>query len=85
MKEQFLVEWVDSGHEPQQVPDLRYPDGIHLDVSKGAQSCQAFLPYPARRCGFFYVECKKCGVNAVVSTAGRIDDPRSIRLPCKKD
>jgi hypothetical protein len=83
MRRKFKVEWIDSGREPTQVPDLRYPAGVDLDVTSGATpACVCQLPYPAKRCGHYYVQCNKCGVNAVITTAGRIDDPRSIKLPC---
>ena len=84
MKDQWKIVWADSGREPTCLPDLRYPDGVDLDVTRGKPGCTAKLPYPAKRCGGYFVECKKCGVNAYVTTAGRIDDPRSIKLPCEK-
>jgi hypothetical protein len=78
------VEWVDSGAWPKNKPDPRYPDGIALDVSMGAaRSCLVELPYPARRCGYYAIECEMCGTTAAVSTAGRPDDPRSVKLACK--
>ena len=80
----FKIEWIDSGREPTQIPDPRYPQGIDLDVTDGAiVNCVVLLPYPARRCGIYYIECKRCGVNGIVTTAGRPDDPRSICMPCK--
>lgn len=83
-KGQFKIQWIDRGREPQCVPDLRFPNGVDIDVSCGKPACKAILPYPAKRCGYYYVECLKCGTNAIVTTAGRIDDPRSITLPCEK-
>ncbi len=84
MKPDFKVEWIDLGREPKGIPDLRFPNGVALDCSDGMPSCMAELPYPAKRCGQYYVECNRCGVNAVITTAGRIDDPRSVKLPCKE-
>lgn len=83
MSEQFKIEWVDGHREPQCSPDLRYPEGVHIDVTKGAPGCICNLPYPAKRCGHFYVECTTCGTNAIITTAGRFDDPRTAKLPCK--
>jgi hypothetical protein len=80
---QFKVEWIDLEREPKNAPDPNYPNGIHIDVSQGKKSCMTALPYPAKRCGQYYVECQKCGTNALVTTAGRVDDPKSVRLPCK--
>lgn len=81
----FSVAWVDAGREPQCSPNPIYPTGIDLDASGGLhQACTADLPYPAKRCGRYEVECKICGVTAVVTTAGRADDPRSVRLACKR-
>jgi hypothetical protein len=81
---QFKIAWLDAGRNPTEASDPRYPQGIDLDVAAGkAASCLVCLPYPAPRCGMYHVECRRCGVNALVTAAGRADDPRSIRLPCK--
>lgn len=80
----FIVKWIDRGREPQNAPDPDFPTGIDIDISLGRPSCKTDLPYPAARCGNFYVECSVCGVNALLSTAGRSDDPRSVRMACKK-
>lgn len=78
------ITWHDSGREPQCASNPAYPDGIDLDGSHGAAaSCTAALPYPARRCGLFFVLCETCGVSAAITTAGRPDDPRSVKMACK--
>jgi hypothetical protein len=78
------VAWVDRGFEPQNPPDPRFPDGVDLDLTKEDQRCCfAALPYPAKRCGYFVISCVECGLQAVVTTAGRRDDPRSVIVPCK--
>ena len=83
MAEQFLVMWNDAGREPQCAPNPDYPNGIDLDVSRGAtQICTVTLPYPAKRCGQYIVECRLCGYKAIITTAGRLDDPKSVKLPC---
>lgn len=41
------------------------------------------LPYPAERCGVYLVTCDKCGYSAAITTAGRVDDPRSVTIPCR--
>ena len=77
------IKWIDAGGEPKVKPNPAYPDGIELDMSKGQKSCETDLPYPARRCGYYLLTCDTCGLRAVVTTAGRPDDPRRVRLACK--
>jgi hypothetical protein len=85
---QFKIDWIDRGREPQSAPDPAYPKGRDIDMSTwcvdGWPSCKADLPYPAKRCGTYIVECKLCGMIGAVTTAGRPDDPRSVRMGCKK-
>lgn len=81
---QFTVQWIDSGREPECAPNPAYPDGIDLDMSDGApRACTATVPYPARRCGTYVIDCGMCGLRAAITTAGRPDDPRSVKLPCR--
>lgn len=83
MAAKFKVTWLDGKREPREAPDPSYPDGIRLDVSQGAPlACVADLPYPAPRCGMYAIKCRDCGANALVTTAGRPDDPCSIKLAC---
>lgn len=64
-------------------PDPAFPEGIDIDVSDGAKiACRVQLPYPAECCGIIAVRCERCGFSAAVTTAGRADDPRSVKLPC---
>ena len=85
MAEQFKIEWLDAKREPQCEPNPAYPDGIDLDCSLGwPQTCTVALPYPARRCGSYFVRCGKCGQSVGCTTAGRPDDPRSIKMACKE-
>jgi hypothetical protein len=81
----IVVRWIDGGREPQCAPNPDYPDGIDVDLSGGASmTCSTLLqPYPTPRCGMFRVKCQTCGYSAVITTAGRPDDPRSAKLPCK--
>jgi hypothetical protein len=80
---QFIVTWADAGREPQCAPNPDYPDGIDLDASEGAtQTCTVVLPYPAKRCGQYIVTCRLCGYVVMVTTAGRPDDPKSLKMPC---
>ena len=78
------VEWIDHERDPQCQPNPAYPDGIDLDCSNGAaKTCTVDLPYPAKRCGVYVVKCERCGLTVAATTAGRPDDPRSIKMPCK--
>jgi hypothetical protein len=78
------VSWIDRGREPQCEPNPAYPNGIDVDFSKGASAtCSAKLDYPAPRCGYHVVECATCKQRVVITTAGRIDDPRSVKIPCR--
>lgn len=80
----FKIQWKDAGREPQCAPNPAYPEGIDLDASSGAAvACVAALPYPAKRIGAYTVKCKVCGVKVACTTAGRPDDPRSIKVACK--
>lgn len=84
MTARFAIKWVDSGHEPKNPPNPSYPKGVDLDVSDGAElTCIAELPYPARRIGYYEVICNICGHVSVTTTAGRPDDPRSLKVPCR--
>lgn len=83
----FTIDWLDSEREPQVKPDPKYPNGkdiVSHDVAAGQPSCKIDLPYPARRCGTYIIECESCGIVIAITTAGRPDDPRSITVPCKR-
>ncbi len=83
MEQAIRVTWHDRGREPQCEPNPNYPTGIDLDASDGAKkTCVASLPYPAKRCGYFVVKCRACGTRVACTTAGRIDDPRTIKIAC---
>lgn len=84
MEQALTVEWIDRHREPQCPPNPEHPNGIDVDMAHGAKSCVTDVPYPAKRCGAYLVKCKRCGFSALVTTAGRIDDPRSIRVPCQR-
>jgi hypothetical protein len=81
----ITAKWIDGGREPQAKPNPRFPDGVDLDLTHGsARHCKVKLPYPAKRCGYYALLCTRCRMSAVVTTAGRPDDPRSVMLPCKR-
>jgi hypothetical protein len=79
----FRIDWHDRGREPQVKPNPDYPDGKDVDASLGAkQTCTCALPCPAKRCGEYWVTCHLCGAHVGCTTAGRPDDPRSIKVAC---
>jgi hypothetical protein len=81
------VAWIDHHREPRCAPDPKFPSGIDLVLSGPLpwRECTTALPYPAKRCGEYVVKCAECGLSAVVTTAGRADDPRSVRVTCLRD
>lgn len=79
------VRFIDSGREPQCKPDPRYPDGIDLNLAEHVlqKVCGFNVPYPAPRCGQYAIRCKVCNYYALVTVAGRPDDPRTVTMPCR--
>lgn len=79
------VKFNDSGREPTQPPNPKYPDGIDINLAPHtlAKTCCRNLPYPAPRCGTYSIVCRTCHFTCLVTVAGRPDDPRTITLPCK--
>ena len=84
MDSDLTVTWDDHGREPKCPPDPAYPHGRDVFMPPGGvPACSATLPYPAPRCGLWFVRCGKCGISVGITAAGRPDDPRSIRVPCQ--
>ncbi len=83
----FEITWLDARREPQCPPNPAYPNGIDIPSPRhgepGFKFCKVDLPYPAKRCGSYVIRCKRCGLTAGVTTAGRPDDPRSVELDCQ--
>lgn len=78
------IVFIDGNRKAKLPPNPAYPLGIDLDVSDGATAiCKVSLPYPAPRCGAMMVRCLTCGYTAACTVAGRVDDPRTIKLPCQ--
>lgn len=81
---QFDITWIDHNREPQVPPDPMFPNGRDIDGSHGAEkTCVIDLPCPAKRCGHYLVKCIKCGYVVAITTAGRPDDPRSVKVGCR--
>ena len=79
------VEWVDYEREPKMAPNPIFPKGKDIDGTMwGFPSCKTDLPYPAKRCGAYIVTCGDCELRVGVTTAGRPDDPRSLKINCMR-
>lgn len=78
----LVIEFLDGGRTAQNPANPLYPLGMDVDMSAGAKSCSASLPYPAPRCGLMLLSCPLCGLRVAVTVAGRADDPRSVRVAC---
>lgn len=84
MPTEITVKFISHNRKPKCAPNPAYPNGIDVDLTNGAKvACLADLPYPAECCGVLLVHCEACGYSTVITTAGRIDDPRTVKLPCK--
>lgn len=80
----FLVDWVDQHRETPHPADPAYPAGTAIDVALDAmKACRVQLAYPAARCGLWVITCRVCGYAIALATAGRADDPCSVRVPCR--
>jgi hypothetical protein len=77
------AKFIDAGRAPNSPPNPHYPHGIdvNVDLVVGKPRCMMAL-FPAR-CGVWMVRCDLCGYVAAITAAGRIDDPRSVTLPCR--
>ena len=81
---QFRCSFVDRRGPPKVAPDPAFPTGKDLDVTRlDGPSCTVAIPYPAEERGVWIIECSRCKYRVAVTAAGRLDDPRSIRVPCK--
>lgn len=77
------VTFLSHNRKPTCAPNPAYPNGMDLDLTNGAKvACLAELPYPAECCGVMIVRCSKCNESVAITTAGRVDDPRTVKLPC---
>lgn len=78
------VTWIDRDREPQVAPNPRFPHGIDLPPAFPERPfCKVPLPYPAKRLGYYVVDCKTCVLSVIITTAGRPDDPRSASINCE--
>lgn len=81
----LMLEWTATGGAAQNPPDKRFPLGVDLDLAGGAvECCVTTLPYPASGIGFHLIRCLACELKVAASAAGRPDDPRTVRVACKR-
>lgn len=79
----FSIDWADAHREATYPADPTYPFGCSIDVALDApRACRAQLP-SAVRIGTWVVRCTLCGYVIALASAGRRDDPRSVRVPCR--
>jgi LSD1 subclass zinc finger protein len=77
------AQWYSDKREPQGLADPKYPHGHDFDTSGGSGStCSTTLTYPAKGCGKWHIKCAVCQNSAMITTTGRVDDPKSIRMGC---
>jgi hypothetical protein len=77
------IEFGGEQKPPQCPPNQSYLSGMHIDYSMGAKKACVFDVPAAKGTGFVLVECMKCGYRAATTVAGRPDDVRSVKIPCK--
>jgi hypothetical protein len=83
---QIDIEFIPSGRGKARCPpNPDFPDGVDIDGTGGAlPACSTALPYPAPECGQWLLHCRRCAITILITAAGRPDDPRSVRLLCRK-
>ena len=80
----FWARWVDQERVSTYPADPAYPHGAAIDVAlDAAHACRLALPSPTVGCGLWVIKCRRCHYALCVGTAGRPDDPCSVRIPCK--
>lgn len=84
--DRFKVSWIQRGGRPTEKANPAYPNGVDVDLTCGVDLfCTLNLPYPPEHpnIGMYVVECMLCGTTVTCTTAGRTDDPRSLKIACK--
>jgi hypothetical protein len=79
---EFEVTFISHNRKAQCPPDPAFPEGMVIDCNT-RPACMVNLPYPAECCGVWLIVCKSCGYRAAATAAGRPDDVRQMRVPCK--
>lgn len=78
------VMFLESGRPAPAKGDPQFPDGRDVDLRCPSLEigCCYNVPYPAPRPGSYILECSRCTATATVVVAGRVDDPRTVVMPC---
>lgn len=80
----LVVKFVPSGRGKAQCPpNPNFPKGMALDFAGVNKGCVTAIPYPSPECGAQIITCAECGLKAVITVAGRIDDAHTVIVPCK--
>lgn len=85
--EGHLVDFIGEGRQATVPADPAFPHGrkVHTIVAaEGVQVCEVDLTYPVPECGRHRIICRRCGVVAMITAAGRADDPTMVTLQCKE-
>jgi hypothetical protein len=77
------VEWLSRHRKPTVESNPQYPDGMDIDMGN-RPACKVEFPYPAECVGLWFIECHDCKSTAIITAAGRQDDPKSYMLPCRQ-
>lgn len=78
------VKFIDEGRKSTSPSNPKYPNGVDVSAAMPDQkSCCFNVQYPAPGVGKYSIVCTDCKMTALVSVAGRADDPRTVTLPCK--
>lgn len=86
MSEKFSIEFMPSGRGKAQCPsDPKFPQGKIFDLRliENVASCDVDLEWPSPECGAWVIRCQECKSSALVTCAGRKDDPIKIKINCK--
>jgi hypothetical protein len=60
-----------------------YPGGIDVDLAMGGGAhCSAVLPQHPGKPGLYDIRCTRCGLSLALTSGGRSNDPRAVRVPC---
>lgn len=77
------ITWLSHNRKAKCSPNPNFPEGIHMDTPEKGEKCHIDIPYPSPECGIWMVKCLACDRLDAITAAGRPDDPRSYKMPCK--
>lgn len=68
---------------PQRAANPAFPNGSDIDLTDGVGGrCPALLPQFPGKLGLYEVRCATCGLSVALTSAGRTDDAKAVRVPC---